>query len=366
MKKGASAGDLCEGILAAMGQEILLVGPGGGIAYANRAAHQTFGIDDDGRTTIETVLTPPDANWKGRMRTAAQSSTMVPMNLTVRGGEYAGMEMKFRARGFRDPQDGRTLLMLIADRERDAGFSQLRKLVRDLNAELAQRKTLQNQLEATLETEQRLHGELIHRVKNNLALLNSLVHHRQGTAEHPETVEALEMLEGRIHAIRAVHELLDRAGEIDWVQAGALIEELCRQLDGSLTRDNVTIENELLDVRLHVRDATPLSLLINELITNALKHAFPDDREGKVEVALKKNGEDKLEVRVADNGRGIMEGGETGSGSRIVQALARQIGGTLDRHSDGDGTKWTFVFPYRQEEHRSTEEITLGVPPVHS
>ncbi|MEN3972916.1 sensor histidine kinase [Sphingomicrobium sp. XHP0235] len=197
-------------------------------------------------------------------------------------------------------------------------------------------------------------------------MLNSLVHLRRRSAKGEETIEALEMLEGRIHAIRAVHELLDRAGEIDWVQAGALIEELCTQLDGSLTRDNIRIENELLDVKLHVRDATPLSLMINELITNTLKHAFPDDRDGRVHVALQKNGEDKLEVRVADNGRGIVDGGQTGSGSQIIQALAKQIGGKLDRHSDEEGTKWTFVFPYRQQERREPVEVTLGMPDTES
>ena len=362
MRDGGEARDFCEDILAAMAQEILLVGPAGRIRYANRAASGTFGLKAGAPGTLDAVLNPPDGLWHGRMRSAAQSSTMVPMNLTVRDGQYAGMEMKFRARGLRSADDGTTLLLLIADRERDAGFTQLRKLVRDLNAELSQRKTLQGKLEDALESEQRLHSELIHRVKNNLALLNSLVHLRRRSAKGEEAIEALEMLEGRIHAIRAVHELLDRAGEIDWVQAGALIEELCTQLDGSLTRDNIRIENELLDVKLHVRDATPLSLMINELITNALKHAFPDDRDGRVHVALQKNGEDKLEVRVADNGRGIVDGGETGSGSQIIQALARQIGGKLDRYSDEEGTKWTFVFPYRQQERREPVEVTLGMP----
>ncbi|MEN3972915.1 hypothetical protein WJS89_09575 [Sphingomicrobium sp. XHP0235] len=154
MRDGGQSQNFCGDVLAAMAQEILLVGPAGKIRYANRAAIETFGLDVDEHGALDDILKPPDGLWQGRMRNAAQSSTLVPMNLTSRGGQYAGMEMKFRARGLRSSDDGTTLLMLIADRERDAGFTQLRKLVRDLNAELAQRKTLQGKLEDALESEQ--------------------------------------------------------------------------------------------------------------------------------------------------------------------------------------------------------------------
>ena len=348
-------GDLCERILAGVDHEILLVGKGGRIVYTNRSAART--LEHDGRATLDDVLRGLDGDWRHGLRGAAQSSTLVPVNLRVISGSHAGLEMKFRARGLRDPESGEALLMLMADRNRDTGFSELKKLVRDLNSELAERRALQKKLETALESEQRLHHELIHRVKNNLTLLTSLIHFRQETSDDPAVTAVLDNLEHRILAILAVHEILDRAGEIDWVQAGDLIKRLCEQLSNSLAGENIRIENELLDVRLNVRDATPLALLINELITNAIKHAFPDRRNGVVTVKLKKNGEDKLEVHVADNGAGIIEKKSSGSGSALVNAFARQIGGELERHSDSEGTRWTFIFPHRDQSDQRVVEL---------
>lgn len=350
-----TGGGLCEQMLAGVDHEILLVGKGGRILYANACAQRTLGQGEG--AAIEDIFVGADEDWRKSLRGAAQSSTLVPINLKVCSGPHRGLDMKFRARGMQDPDSGEAALMLVADRNRDTGFSELKRLVRDLNGQLARRKLLQEKLESALESEQRLHHELIHRVKNNLTLLTSLIHFRQQSSEDEAVNEVLDDLEHRILAIQAVHEILDRAGEIDWVQAGDLIKRLCEQLGNSLAGDNIRIENELLDVKLNVRDATPLALLINELITNAIKHAFPDGSDGKVVVSLQKNGEDKLEVRIADNGHGIMEKKSSGSGSALVNAFARQIGGELERHSDGKGTRWTFIFPHREEPPEREIEI---------
>lgn len=342
---------LCDTIVTALDADVIVAGRGGKLIYANPRARQRIGEPIEG-TALSEIFADWDDELRSHLNRAAQSNQWVPVNLSLKtGGQVEAI--RFRARGLRNPESGEARLLLMADRRRDQGFHRLKELISELNAELAERQKVQLRLKEALASEERLHSELIHRVKNNLALLNALIHFRQTATNDPQVRDALRDLEHRVHAILAVHELLDRAGEIDFVQAGDLIRALCLQLEKSLLPDHIEIENELLDVTLSVKDATPLSLLVNELITNAVKHAFPDGRKGTVKVGLKKNGVDKLEVSVADDGDGYDAESTVGdgSGSRIVRALAQQIGGTLERHDDKGGTHWSFIFPYRDAEH---------------
>lgn len=356
MAKGATLDDaLCDVVISGLDADVVLVGRGGRLIYANPRARERLGDPADGAEVTD-IFADWDADMRDQMTRTAQANQWVPVNLTPRAN---GEAMRFRARGIRHGATGETMLLLLADRRRDQGFTRLKALVRELNQELSEKRRTQLALRGALDSEERLHSELIHRVKNNLSLLNALIHFRRNATNDPNVRESLKELEQRVHAILAVHDLLDRAGEIDYVRAGDLIRSLCHQLERSLLPDHIELENELLDISLNVEDATPLSLLINELVINAVKHAFPDGQRGTVHVALKKNGVDKLEVSVADNGGGYPdEVKRIGSGSKIVQALARQIGGTLERHTDQAGTHWSFIFPYRDRSRN--DEIALN------
>ena len=344
----------CQRIVEHLAHEVVLLGGDGSVLFGNEAARNAFGKDLDGGNFAELVIDTPNKP-KRKLALAMRSNQWMPINLTIAKGAMKGVELHMRGRGFRG-DDGKPELLLIGDRRRDEGFQQLRALIRNLNQELAKRQEANSVLERALDAESRLHRELIHRVKNNLALLNALISFRRRATNNDEVQEALNDLEMRVHAIRAVHDLLDQAGEIDRVQAGELIRALCHQLRQSVLPEHIDLRNELLDVSLSVDAATPLSLLVNELITNAAKHAFPDGQNGTVTVELKKNGVDKLEVSIADDGRGMAEGDREGSGSRIVTALAAQINGSLERKSSPGGTTWTFIFPHDWEEETSEAE----------
>ena len=355
MNRGDLSSDYCARVVQNLGSEILLLGKGGRILYANPAAEQFLSGNDE---TVFDLFANDDLELRGKLRAIAQSGQWLPLNATFSAGPMKGAELKMRGRGVIDRDTQEVNILLMGARDRDEGFVKLRRLVRELNRDLASKRRDNVGLQDALSAEERLHRELIHRVKNNLALLNALVSFRSKASDSQDVKDALKDLENRIHAIRAVHDLLDQAGEIDFVQAGELIRSLCQQLQQSVLPEHIAIENELLDVTLPVEDATPLSLLVNELITNAAKHAFPERTSGKVTVSLQKNGVDKLEVHVADNGQGMPETPDRiGSGSRIVEALARQIGGELERHDEQDGTKWVFVFPYRARDRDTIDSV---------
>ena len=311
------------------------------------------------------------------LRRLAGTSQWQPFTLTRASGHHAGLKMLLRGRGLRVGSETPTLkIVVMQDFVRERSFEEHRRL----NMKPAKGSQSETLLANLLEEQRRLHRELVHRVKNNLALLGSLLRLNRQRSDHPEVDRQLEEMERRILSIAAVHELLDSTHETEWVRADELIDRICEELQNSLAPGTVSIERELMPVRLHISDATPLALIINELVTNALKHAFPagraaEGRSSTIQIALRKNGIEKLEAVVRDNGVGDLEavsdavsgadgaGGEHGlsmplgavrpgradadgsggTGGRIIQALAMQLNADLTRVDEG-GTTWQLVF----------------------
>ena len=103
------------------------------------------------------------------------------------------------------------------------------------------------------------------------------------------------------------------------------------------------LERELEKIRLHIADATPMVLMLNELVTNALKHAFPE-QAGTIRIVLRRHSSDRIELRIIDDGVGMTDEQTPRTGRSIVSALVQQMNGTLTRECDG-GTVWILQFP---------------------
>ncbi len=197
-------------------------------------------------------------------------------------------------------------------------------------------------LDQTFCNETRLHQELIHRVKNNLSLLGSLIRLRASAAADDDVRAALDEIQARVMSIGLVHELLDHNKQIDIVDAKDLLEKLCKQMEASICPPGVTISRDLMPFKLHVAEATPMAHLVNELVTNSLKHAFRDRTGGRVDISFRRNGVDKIEVHVAVDGAGYQDS-KSGHGSHIINALAAQLQGELSVRSEM-GTSWLLIF----------------------
>lgn len=190
-----------------------------------------------------------------------------------------------------------------------------------------------SELSAALETNRLLFRDTHHRVKNNLQSVQSLIRMQ----DIPD--QAKRDLQGRIAAMTAVHEHIYRLDQYAEVEAGdfipAIVEPLLRTYGAKVA---VTYAIDPLSVD---RDqATPIALLVNEVVTNALKYAFPDGREGTIEIRLERRGGDRVRLSIADDGIGV--GGEpadAGMGSRLIRGMVTQLGGTY-AYADGDGTRF--------------------------
>jgi two-component sensor histidine kinase len=230
--------------------------------------------------------------------------------------------------GLLDPARGSepavVILRLRTRNEANAGFIALTDQVGVLHAELRHRRQLQKDLEDALAAKDVLLAEVNHRVKNNLQIITGILRLAGGSAD-PVFQQTID----RISAMAKVHDLLYGGRSFDRVDCRKLVETLAESLGAVHRRTDVRFDIQCSDLRLLPDAATSVALLVNELISNSFKHAYPPGRGGTIRVRLS-SGEDGLAVlTITDDGLGMVTGPRTGSGLKIAQALARKLGGEL-------------------------------------
>ncbi|WP_334165044.1 sensor histidine kinase [Phenylobacterium sp.] len=175
-----------------------------------------------------------------------------------------------------------------------------------------------------------LFDELNHRVKNNLALISSMLG-LQARSSSPDVRAQLQKAMDRIQAIADVHARLYRSSRKDDVDFAAYLTDLCRRLSASLIEDDrvrITVEAE--PVVMPLDRAVALGVLVNELVTNAAKYAYPEPASGAIAVRLQRTGSSLL-LSVSDTGQGLPQDlSGPGLGMRLVRSLVQQIGGALE------------------------------------
>lgn len=187
---------------------------------------------------------------------------------------------------------------------------------------------------ATLERRDLMLRELNHRIKNNFQMVAGLLEMQRRTAAEPATAQALEGVIVRVHSLAQAHAALYApTGDIQTIDFARYVEELCRSLSDSLLLTTIVQLRWRCEPALMSADrAAALGLVINELVTNAVKHAFPDGRSGVIEVIFGR-GPDGWRLTVKDDGVGMPKTSRpsSGIGKRLIEAFARQAGGTLSQ-----------------------------------
>ena len=316
---------------------------GGTLLYANRPGLSTLDIGGHliGQQVFD-AFAEPLARVRDRVRACAGSNIWQPLVLTVGPSLDTGLRVPLRARGLRDPNTNEVTVMIVTDFDRHHLFDEHRRLVRKINRQLAEAHERQRELDRSLSNEHKLHQELIHRVKNNLALLSGLIRARRKGAKGQEARDALQDIFTRVMAVGLVHTMLDRDSRIDEIDLGALLETLCAQLEASLCPPGVRIRSDLAATVVTVAQATPVALLVNEMLTNALKHAFVGRDGGSVSIHESETADGEIRIEVTDDGIG-MDAASAGHGTRIMEALTDQLGGRLER-VECAGTGWRLTF----------------------
>jgi PAS domain S-box-containing protein len=193
--------------------------------------------------------------------------------------------------------------------------------------------------------------ELTHRVKNSLQIIAAMVSIEARCHKSGEGKAALERVSHRISALGQLYSQLSKANTVEAVDAATYLDELCRDLIASVHREggtSIALETDIESEPLPTDRAITIGLMVNELVTNAVKYGFPGDTKGTVLVTLKRAA-GELRLTVADNGQGIdPRRADSGLGGRLVEGFAQQLGGQLKRESGNKGTTVSLTLPSRE------------------
>jgi PAS domain S-box-containing protein len=205
------------------------------------------------------------------------------------------------------------------------------KIMRDRTAQ----RQLEEQLRASLQEKEVLLKEIHHRVKNNLQVISSVLSLQSETIVEGEALPAFQDCQARIHSMALIHEILYQSSNLAQVNLAAysrrLAEELVRSYQVEPERIRLVVEAD--EVWVSAEKAMPCGLILNELIANCVKHAFPDGRSGTVRVTLRAEGGAQVTLSVGDSGVGFPPGVDfrhaESLGLQLIGLLTEQLGGTM-------------------------------------
>jgi len=216
--------------------------------------------------------------------------------------------------------------------------------------DITDRKRAEDKIKESLREKEVLLQEMHHRVKNNMQIISSLLNLQSEYIKDKESLEMFNESRNRIFSMASVHEKLYQSGDLTKIDFDGYIKSLSRNLllTYSIKRRVIKMKTNCSDIFLDINNAVPCGLIINELISNSLKHAFPEDREGEITVDFHPDGDNRLILAVSDNGVGFAEDVDINNvktlGLHLVRALVTQLKGTLEIKNDcGTAFKITFA-----------------------
>jgi two-component sensor histidine kinase len=215
--------------------------------------------------------------------------------------------------------------------------------------DITQRKQMEEQLHRSLQEKTVMLQEIHHRVKNNLTVVYSLLDLQAKGITDAATRAKFEESRNRVLSMALIHEKLYRSADLAHVDFKEYLQSLTRSIAETYNQPHVVLSVEMMEpVALDVNVGIPCGLIVNELLTNALKYAFPEGRAGRIRVGISSNGDGSHVLFVADNGIGFpvdLDFRATSSlGLQLVNGLAAQIRGQVEL-SRQDGTRFSITFP---------------------
>jgi PAS domain S-box-containing protein len=217
-------------------------------------------------------------------------------------------------------------------------------IIRDVTRRKKTEKLLQN----SLDEKEMLLKEIHHRVKNNLMIISSLLNLQSRYIKDEESKNIFKESQNRARSMALIHERLYQSADLKRIDFGEYIRTLANDLyntyvmDTSLIKLNIDVD----DLRLDINTSIPLGLIVNELVTNSLKHAFPEAKSGEIDIIFHKQGKHYL-LEVKDNGIGFPEDidykNTDSLGLQLVNNLTEQIDGKIEfNHTSGTSFKIIF------------------------
>lgn len=228
--------------------------------------------------------------------------------------------------------------------------SDLIKVNEELRKEIRQRKEAQEQINTSLKEKVVLLREIHHRVKNNLQVISSLLNLQSGYISDKKSLEVFRESQNRVRSMALVHEKLYRSKSLNKIDFSDYINSLAKDLFNSYSIENKRISfiSDFNGTFLEIDTGILCGLIVNELISNSLKHAFPDGRKGEIHISMYLQYDNKYYLTFRDNGIGFprdIDFRNTDSlGLQLVTSLTSQLGGNIELKQNGF-TEFEIIFP---------------------
>ncbi len=213
--------------------------------------------------------------------------------------------------------------------------------------DFSEQATYQKQLKESLQEKETLLAEIHHRVKNNLAIVTSMMQLQAMETEDTDLQGALRSAQQRIQTIATIHELLYGSDSLSHLNFGKNVEQLLHNLEEIYdTGKQITVDLQVEDILLNINQAIPCALMVNEVVTNAYKHAFSHQKEGEIAIQLYEE-ESNVVVDISDNGVGIpdnvMQEDSSTIGMTLINLLKQQLEGEIHFNIES-GTQFRLEF----------------------
>lgn len=210
-----------------------------------------------------------------------------------------------------------------------------------------QLETLNGELDTKNKQNELLLKEIHHRVKNNLELVKSLIALQSAQLEDSATKDAMIASQNRVQSMGIIHQKLYQGEQLGSIDMKDYFINLGDGILDTFNADHkVKIECAMEQLELDVDTAVPIGLIVNELLTNALKYAFPNENKGKIEISLTRPNPETLTLKVVDNGIGKTSDAKpkgTGFGTQLIRLLTQQLNGQMEEdHDNGTSIKFDF------------------------
>jgi PAS domain S-box-containing protein len=243
-------------------------------------------------------------------------------------------------------EEVRSLNRVLEQRVKDRTEA-LSKANEQLTAEIAARTRAEKEITRSLEEKELLLREIHHRVKNNLQIIASLLKLQSRTITDPNVLEAIKNSQSRIRAMALVHERIYRSHNIAEINLKDYLSYLTKQIFQfyNIQQHQIGITVTMDEIMADIDTITPLGLIMNELVSNSLKYAFPEGRKGTISIECTPQDAGMFRIIYHDNGIGMPAGfdwkNSESLGLRLVNSLVDQLNGTIESGGGGEGT--TFI-----------------------
>jgi len=267
--------------------------------------------------------------------------------------EYVLEQFEKNTRGGPDPIECRIVtksgdLKWIRSSARPIFFNDQFLGLQGVMSDITEQKRVEDEIKASLREKEAMMREIHHRVKNNLQIVSSLLRLQSRSIRSKTLKDTFEIAQNRIKSMALIHEVLYLSENLDKINFSDYIKRITNHLFSMFSRKakEIQLELDVGEYYLDIDKAIPCGLIINELVSNAFKHAFPNGESGKIQVQLNNN-LDRYTMVVRDTGVGFPDDVDTGNtetlGLQLVNDLVKQIDGSYEMQIDG-GTTFKIIF----------------------